>query len=69
MINGVIVLALINETLGKVLSLCGINGIYVTEKPGYMFPLYVVYIFLMILISCCFTFLLQNSLKNFQSKS
>ena len=69
MINGVVVLSFINETLGKVLSLCGINGIYVTEKPGYMFPLYVAYIFLMIVIACGLTFLLQNSLKNLKTKS
>ena len=69
MINGVIVLSLINETLGKVLSLCGINGIYVTEKPGYMFPLYVAYIFLLIIIACGLTFLLQSSLKSFKTKS
>lgn len=69
MINGVIVLSFINETLGKVLSLCGINGIYVTEKPGYMFPLYVAYIFLMIVIACGLTVLLQNSLKNLKTKS
>ena len=68
MINGVIVLSFINETLGKVLSLCGINGIYVTEKPSYMFPLYVAYIFLMIVIACGLTVLLQNSLKNFKTE-
>lgn len=33
--SGVLVSHL-NNTIGRVLTLCGINGVYVTEKPGYM---------------------------------
>ena len=46
-----------------------LDGIYVTEKPGYMYPLYVAYIFLLIIIAFGLTFLLQSSLKSFKTKS
>lgn len=61
--NGTSILILMNETLGRVLAICGINGVYVTEKPDYMFPLYVTYIFLMIIFACVATFVLQKILE------
>jgi hypothetical protein len=67
-VNGASILIMMNETLGRVLAICGINGVYVTEKPAYMFPLYVTYIFLMIIVSCAITFLLQKFLSEIMLK-
>jgi len=67
-VNGASILIMMNETLGRVLAICGINGVYVTEKPAYMFPLYVTYIFLMIIVSCTITFLLQKFLSEIMLK-
>ena len=66
--NGVLILTVINETLGRVLAICGINGIYVTEKPSYMFPLYVLYICMMVLFGTVLTVLLKQIVEKIAVK-
>ena len=63
------ILIYINETFGRVLSICGINGVYVTEKPDYMFPLYILCVFFMIAVACAATFLIQKLLVEIVCKS
>ena len=56
-------LAQLNNTIGKVLTLCGINGIYVTEKPLYM-PLIYIFIFILLTWSLvCLTFFIKSLIE------
>ena len=50
----------LGEVLGKVLSVCGINGIYVTEKPNYMIYVYVLYISFMGLFGTVLTLIMKE---------
>jgi len=53
-------LAQLNNTIGKVLTLCGVNGVYVTEKPLYM-PLIYIFIFSLLTFSLvCLTFFIER---------
>ena len=53
----------LNNTIGKVLTLCGINGIYVTEKPLYM-PLIYIFIFTLLTVSLvCLTFFIKSLIE------
>ena len=57
-VQGSAILFNINIIFGKVLAICGLNGIYVTEKPKILWLLYPIFITVLITagtIFICFT--------------
>lgn len=56
-------LYILNYTLGKVLAICGLNGIFVTEKKAYMWPLYLFYTSGMIVIGTFLTVFLKRIIE------
>lgn len=57
-VQGSAILFNINIIFGKVLAICGLNGIYVTEKPVILWLLYPIFIAVLITagtIFICFT--------------
>ena len=59
-----ILLSLVGDTFGKVLAICGINGIIVSEKPGYMWAIYLLYMTLTTILGVWLTIMLKNSIES-----
>ena len=59
-----ILLSLVGDTFGKVLAICGINGIVVSEKPGYMWAIYLLYMTLTTILGVWLTIMLKNSIES-----
>ncbi len=64
-VDAIIVLTVVDQVLGKVLTFCGINGITVTEKPAYMWIVYITYIFTMIVVGFWLVLLMKNMIEKF----
>ena len=54
-IDATILLSMVGDTFGKVLAICGINGIIVSEKPGYMWAIYLSYMTLITMLGVWLT--------------
>lgn len=56
-------LSLIGDTFGKALALCGINGIVVSEKPAYMWAVYLTYMLVTTILGIWLTVMLKNLIE------
>jgi len=63
-IDATILLSMVGDTFGKVLAICGINGIIVSEKPGYMWAIYLSYMTLITILGVWLTIMLKNSIES-----
>ena len=49
---------------GKVLAICGLNGIYVTEKPVILWVIYPVFITILIIAGAAFTWIVKEIVED-----
>ena len=62
-VDASILLSLIGDTFGKVLAICGINGIIVSEKPAYMWAVYLTYMLVTTILGTWLTIMLKNLIE------
>jgi len=53
----------LNIIFGKVLAICGLNGIYVTEKPVILWVIYPVFIIIVIAAGSAFTWVAKEVIE------
>ena len=63
-VDAVTILYLIGNVFGRVVAICGINGITVSEKPTYLIAVYFFYISLVIGLGFWFTIFLKNLIEH-----
>jgi xanthosine utilization system XapX-like protein len=54
----------LNIIFGKVLAICGLNGIYVTEKPIILWVIYPVFITILIIAGAAFTWIVKEIVED-----
>jgi|GEM_PF-1879591 len=54
----------LNIIFGKVLAICGLNGIYVTEKPVILWVIYPVFIIIVIAAGSAFTWFAKEVIED-----
>jgi len=54
----------INIIFGKVVAICGLNGIYVTEKPFILWVIYPIYIMILIISGTVFTWFAKGIIEH-----
>ena len=54
----------LNIIFGKVLAICGLNGIYVTEKPMILWIIYPVFITVLIIAGSAFIWIVKDISEN-----
>jgi hypothetical protein len=63
-VDASILLSVVGDTFGRVLAICGINGIIVSEKPGYMWAIYLSYMTFITILGVWLTIMLKNSIES-----
>ena len=63
-VQGSAILFNINIIFGKVLAICGLNGIYVTEKPFILWLLYPIFILVLITAGTIFICLTKDIIES-----
>ncbi len=54
----------LNIIFGKVLAICGLNGIYVTEKPMILWIIYPAFITVLIIAGSVFIWIVKDIIEN-----
>ena len=63
-VQGSAILFNVNIIFGKVLAICGLNGIYVTEKPFILWLLYPIFIFFLTTAGTIFICLVKDIIES-----
>ena len=63
-VQGSAILFNVNIIFGKVLAICGLNGIYVTEKPFILWLLYPIFILFLTIAGTIFICLVKDIIES-----